>query len=382
MKRSNPTFLLLASLALVPQTSALADQIIDIQGGAMLRRENKAKAEAAAVGMELHYGDWLSPTSGSVVWVQCLNNTISQVRLPSGLGNICSDSAARRFHVRGRGEDDFLAFLNQRFIYATQFLDPKPQLRWNPVAEGTQYKVQIFTAPGSQDPIWETNTDQSQVVYDGPSLKPGQHYRLVVQTRENNQDKTLVRLVFSLLIPESAQNLQTQVSQLAKEGLSKEGMALSVVNLYQETAQPNTDPPEGVGLVMESLPILQEVTSQNSQIPYHYRLLGDLSLQVGLLDQAKNSYQQVFKLTEDSSDVANRAAAQVGLANIAAAMGDLPSAETYLKQALMNYSSLEKVERVSLIEEWLAKLRLRQKSSAIAIRNVTTFLKFQQFWFL
>ena len=352
------TLSLLTSIGLVLLSSTTVfadDQIVEIRGNATLKRAGKAET-IAREGQRLFFGDRLTPADGSVVRVQCQNRKIPQVRLPSGLGNICPDSVAQRFSTRGRGEEEFLAFVNQRFNFASQFLDASPQFRWNPDPDIKQYRIKISPAPGNQAPIWQIVTKEPQVVYDGPPLEPGQHYRLVVSSQGSYQEKILSQFSFRVVEPESARQLKEQVSELNEADLGTVGLSLSTVNLYQAVAQPNTTPPEGVGLVMESLPVLEVLTTQEPGNPYFQRLKGDLSLQVGLIEQAATAYDQALKLSRNELDLIEEAEASIGLAKLAAVKGDRTSAQNYLNQAKLIYASLNDTEMVSLLNQWLEKL--------------------------
>ena len=356
MKFTKRTLLTSIGLVLLSSTTVFAsDQIVEIRGNATLKREGKAET-AARVGLQLFFGDRLTPANGSVVRVQCQNNKIPQVRLPSGLGNICPDSVAKRFSTRGRGEEEFLAFLNQGFNFASQFLETSPQFRWNPAPNIKQYRIKISPAPGNQPPIWQTVTSETKTVYDGPSLEPEQQYRLMVSSQGSYQEKVLSQLSFRILEPESAQQLKDQVSALNDADLGKVGSSLATVNLYQAVAQPNTAAPEGVGLVMESLSLVEVLTTQEPGNPYFQRLKGDLSLRVGLIEQAETAYEQALKLSRDESDLAEQAEAAIGLAKLAAFKGDRTTAQAYLNQSKLIYASLNDTEMVSLIKEWLEKL--------------------------
>lgn len=161
--------------------------------------------------MTIKSGDRLSPKSGSVVFVHCANNTIATVRLPSGLGTICPGSVAQRFSTKGRGEEDFLAFLNQRFVFSSQFLDPYPQFRWNPVQGVNNYQVKILDNSAEPITIWEAETNQNEIKYGSASLESEKSYTFLVFDAAN-PEHLLHRLVFGLLSPESSQTLDKKLN--------------------------------------------------------------------------------------------------------------------------------------------------------------------------
>ena len=76
-------------------------------------------------------------------------------------------------------------------------------------------------------------------------------------------------------------------------------------------------------------------------------------MQGGVLEAARDAYQTTLDLTEGWEDLASRAAARVGLANIAATQGDRLTAEQQLRQARINYALLAEGDRLTQVEEWL-----------------------------
>ena len=87
-----------------------------------------------------------------------------------------------------------------------------------------------------------------------------------------------------------------------------------------------------------------------------HRLLGDLYLQVGLLEVAAVSYQEAVNLAQAADDPYNQAPAQVGLANLAAAKGDRTAARQWLRLAREAYVMSEDIRQVELVDQWLRKL--------------------------
>ncbi|MBD2059114.1 hypothetical protein H6F88_24480 [Oculatella sp. FACHB-28] len=346
--------LLLIAIAL---PSLANDQIIDIQrGSASLQREGMRRRRPAVVGDLLRVGDRVYPFNGAIVQVLCQNgNSQTRSRL-FGLADVCPNSRSRNSQ-EGRGEDDFLLFLENRFEYASQVSEGNPILRWNPVSDVTTYQVQLWECGQAvfncTSMIWSTTVEGTEIRYDGSALQPGHNYQLVTIAQDTQAQPAYLKL--RRLDEVRSAELQADLTALSSSSLTPEAQAIALARFHLNLAEPNTLPPEGAGLVLEAIAALEAVAA-NSSTPYVHRLLGDLYLQAGLLDPAQSAYEMALTLTASSVDLSNRAAAQVGLANIAAAQGDRLTAEQRLQQARISYELLAEGDRVAQVEEWLDTL--------------------------
>lgn len=352
--RSMHTQFGIASLALVllataASQPAIADQIIEVRNGsATIQRDNKP--QTAGVGTTLRSGDEIRPTAGTVVTILCNDNTTRQVRRASGLGNVCPGSVITRFNTRGRGGCDFLTFLNQRCVYATQVMVADPTLRWNPIVGASQYQIQISQ---SNQAIWQQTATGTQLPYQGTALQPGEAYQLLV-TPVGKDSEPSYHLSLERLDDTQTQAVQQAIAQIQTQSLSPEGTAIALSIIYQEAGQsPGSNKP---GLVWEAIATLEPLIASGNSTPYIHRLLGDLYLQVGLLELAAPRYQSAINLAQEASDWQNQASAAAGLANIAAAQGDRTAAGQWLRQAKEGYVMSGDTRQVELVDQWLRKL--------------------------
>lgn len=328
------------------------DQIAEAQGKVEIRRNNRSFW--GTVGTVLQYGDLLRPEQKARIMVLCSNNT--RWRVPtgrlSGLGNGCPIGNAR--NVRGRGEDDFLAFLTQRFVYDTQLLSSSPLLRWNPLPNFSRYEVQIMQG---EKVIWQQQVDHPEVLYTGSALQPGIDYSMKVFAMPQTA-APIATLSFQVLDPEQMKALQAAIAQLPKD-LNPEAKAIALTRLYRSAGTPSSSSERlRPGLVMEAIAALEPLIAANNRTAYVHRLLGDLYLQVGLFNQAEAYYQRAIALSDASENTPERAAAQVGMANISAAKRKLSEATTWLKLAKFNYRLTGRSDRTELIDQWLARINL------------------------
>lgn len=353
-------------LIAIASPSLAIDQIIEIRGGsASLQRDGFRRLRPAGVGDELRVGDRIYPFNGAVVTVLCQNgNSQGRSRL-FGLADVCPNSR-NGDSQQGRGEDDFQAFLDGSFNYASQVSEGNPILRWNPVSGATSYRVQLWTCGqvvfNCTSVIWETSVTETEIRYGGDALQPRRNYQLVAIAIDDQGQEQTSSLNLRRLDEARSREVQTAVEAVNQRSLNAEAQAIARVRPYLDVAAPNTLPPEGSGLVLEAIATLEPV-ALNSSTPYFHQLLGDLYLQAGLLDAAQSAYNTALMLTASTPNLGSRAAAQVGLANIAAAQGDRLTAERYLRQARISYALLGESDRITQVEGWICAVRHRDGRS-------------------
>jgi hypothetical protein len=340
-----------------------ADQIIEINGSVSIKRRNQSTYQSASVGATLNIGDLIRPAIGARVKVRCANDSIWAVPagIESGLGAGCPESVGTARSLGGRGSDDFLAFLNHAFIPGTQVLSTAPLLRWEAIPNATEYRIQIrenvsYTFPLEYRLLWETSTSETIAQYQGEPLQASQDYQLIISTVIASGTEETTKMLFRVIAPEQTIAITSAIDRLQSQDLSDEAKAIALAALYQDTAQPNTDPPANRGLLLEALPPLETLVAEGNRTPYVHRLLGDLYLQLGWFDLAQSRYQKAIEIAQLESDRQDWAAAQVGLACIAAEQQDLARARSLLQGAKVGYKLSEDTAQVEQIELWIKKL--------------------------
>lgn len=337
-------------------------RILVLEGtGATVIRSNQRRQQAA-VGTLILPGDVVLLQNRTTVTVRCRNAdgtyTHSRRTRTFGLADVCPNYA-RSNSQAGRGEDDFLLFLEERFEYASQVREGNPELRWDEMPGMTTYQVQVWDCGqvvyNCTEVLWEAAVEGTAIAYTGEPFVPGRNYELRVMG-ENGAESDEAFLMLRRLEEDPAAAVSQSLTDLATEPLlDAEAQQLAMAEQLLAVAAPDTLPPEGVGLVLEAIAALETV-AQESETPYLHRLLGDLYLQAGLLIKAQEAYKRAITLTTGGADRANRAAAQVGLANIAAAQGDLGAAELWLRQAQISYLLFDDAERAEQVKDWLTQL--------------------------
>lgn len=347
-----------AALAVLTAPRAMADdQIVGIQGpGAEIERSDGQWQSASPLPIQIGPRDLVYPIRGSAVTVRCDNGNSPPPRTSLfGLADVCPDSVSSRYSPDGRGEDDFLLFLEDRFEYASQVLAERPILRWNPAEGAANYALELRDCGSAVfncgAVLWETTSAETEVVYTGSPLEPGRNYELQVVPLSREGEEILeatAYLTLRRLDEEQIESVQTALAQIEAAGLDEDTAAIARTRVYLGVAEPETLPPDGVGLLLAALETLPDGDNV-----YLEQLIGDIYLQVGLLDQAEAAYREALAQNDNPAMLA---AAQVGLANIAAAQGDRAVAAAWLHQALGSYATAADVERLNQVEDWLAAL--------------------------
>ncbi|MBD3886746.1 hypothetical protein IFO70_34400 [Phormidium tenue FACHB-886] len=345
--------------AIAPAANA-SDQIIEAQGRVEIKRSNASGYQSAAVGTQINIGDLIRPVRGAQVVVQCANQNLWSVPagIASGLGAGCPASVSSPVRGLGaRGESDFLAFLNGDFVYATQVLNRYPLLQWEPVPNARQYQIQIKQGGTVVWQIERSAAENPVVRYEGEGLQAGILYQLVVTAVGFQGAERSTVLAFQLMNDSKLEALEATIVQIESQELSAEGKAIALASAYRSATQINEDGAAVPGLLWEAIAALEPLVPV-SETAYTHQMLGDALLQVGLLDKAEMSYRRAISLSQGGQNREIWTAAQVGLANVAAARGDRTAARESLLGAKVGYLLLQEGDRADLMSEWLSKLNL------------------------
>lgn len=240
-------------------------------------------------------------------------------------------------------------------------------LQWRPFPDASTYTLRINACDDEgfcdQGQVWQQMIDQVSPRYDGAALQSERTYQLSLTTVDNQGRSQTATLRFRRISEAEISRIQTEIAALESQDLSPDAKAIAQSDIYESIAQPNTRTPADIGLVFEAIAELEDAIGQGSQTPYLYRLLGDSYLQVGLLESAKTSYAAALDYAQSPVNASDRAAAQVGLANIAAAQGQLNEAEAWLQRAKIGYTLLGDIPRVENLQNYLEALEDRTGNS-------------------
>lgn len=319
------------------------------KGEVKVKKENWKAFQKASTGSLLRPNDYLQMGSNASAFLLCSNTKRweptagKQFRVSEGCprGTASRPPNVARTQPRA-GNEPIPYVISPR---NTELLSDRPLLKWNPVSGATRYQVQL--QGGGLD--WQTETNETQVLYGGQEpLKSGVKYLLTVTTDKgvSSRQEVGANLMFGLMATEKAKVVEEEATNLKKQGLSPEAEILSLAYLY-----------EGNNLKAEAITLLQSLSQQKSQNRVVYSLLGDLFLQTGLNQQAKQAYQQALSLAQKSGDQEGEAEAQSGLGEASFGLGKKEEALSWLKKAQASYGVLGDESQVQVLVQRIEKIQ-------------------------
>ncbi|MGB3404014.1 MAG: tetratricopeptide repeat protein [Microcoleaceae cyanobacterium] len=344
---------------LFPTTvQAQTTRIIEINGEATLQKKDESQERLATVGTELELGDLLITQTGTVVWVRCANGRLNKADsgVQSGLKAICPNTTPS---TRARAEDIFLDLLFGRFVFTTQFLDAQPLLRWDAIPGVTNYQVQILQ---DDNIIWQTSINATEIRYQGIALEPGIDYQLRVKPTNSQENESIYELWFMQLDAATTATIQAEVAEIEAEAVGEEAKILMLVDFYREVGQ-SDEAEDKPGLLLAAAASLETLVQQGNSTPTIHRLLGELYLLTGQLQQAEIRYQEAIKLAEQSDNLVEQAEAEIGLAHVYVAMGKLTESRQILEIAQKKYIKFNKTNRMERLEQWIERIRRKENQS-------------------
>ena len=338
-----------APTAIPSSSDAGVHLLLVVEGEVLLKRDGWSDFHPTSFGVILYRGDQLQPASDAQAVVLCDN--LSAWTVPpgvrSGLNNGCPQSSEPQL-VRGesaigntRGSSDPLIpyIISPR---ATSLLDLTPTLRWNSVPGAKKYSLRISGTD------WQAESNNTEYVYDGQApLQSGVDYLLIVEADngKSSQDEGAPGLGFSLLSDEEAGHVHAAAAMIEELTLSDKAKGFALAQLYS-----------GQGLHAEAAELLEGLADAESPAANVCRALGDLYQQVGLPILAESNYTNALDLAEAIGDIEGTAAAQAGLGEVYAALGNKNEAVRWLTQAQTGYENLGDSQRASQIATQIAEL--------------------------
>jgi Tfp pilus assembly protein PilF len=326
---------------------ATLNLLVAVQGDVKVKREGWSEYARALFGIPVRSGDLLKLDSGSQARVACSDLTV--VEVPGGVsGAPCKVSqpvlvykGAQVNATRAMPSSDYPVIITPR---KTRLLNPRPLLRWTPVAGAEAYKV-VVRGP---DVEWSAETGQTEMAYpeSAPQLAPGSAYKLSVTTGDRASDEEgTPGLGFTILSADEAQAVRDAEARVKALGLDDAPTRLLIASLYANRE-----------LTAEAIEQL-EALSNGSQEPAVMRLLGDLYLRIGLNYLAEEHYLKALEASRQADDVEGEAAAHHVLGQLYEAMGNREAAVEHLQEAIALYEKLGDAATVKNIRERLAQIQ-------------------------
>lgn len=339
------------SLALLPKFAQAipVNRIVELTGEAEIQRVGATTYQQAFTGMTISLGDILLPAEGALVRVRCSDRKLAQAQagVMSGLLTICPGS--RNTDARA-ATPIFLDLLKKDFVYQTLVIADRPLLSWQPVSGATSYSVQI---KAGEQIIWSQTVKDTNAIYSGEPLRPKFFYKLVVESLDGDRS-----LPYQLQLRRTERGflIEEEVEKIKLEPVSEKVQVLLLADYYLEQQDELKS-----GFLLSASQALEKLIQQGDRVSFFHRLLGDIYLRLGRLQEAEEKYDQVLSLAESEQNWEEIAKTKVGLAHLAVIEGNLSEARELLLEAQKVFRLTENSEQVDLIQGWLVKLEEKMK---------------------
>lgn len=306
--------------------------------------------EPLQFGTTVRWGDLLRTASGSEAIILCANLEKAEISSDFMAALPCPQNPPALVYkgelvigVRSSDVPQIPVIIAPR---KTKLLDDQPPLRWNGVEGATSYDVTLL---GDGSTVWQKQAAGTEMAYpaDEEPLQPSVNYILLVEADNGakSEDEKAKGLGFTLLEPAEAEAVRAEAQRLKDLHLSPEAEAYALAQLYANPAR---------GLLAEAIELLEGLTAQGCQESAVYRSLGEWHYAIGLVRLAEERFSQAEEL---AGDVESRSAAQAGLGEVYASLGNADEARKWFERAQAGYRELGHSSRVEDIERRIADLR-------------------------
>lgn len=335
-------------------TAALASELrlFDVVGTVQIKRVGQSQYRVARSGMRLSVGDRLLTKEDAGARIRCADFNFWSIHSNQELGAVsgCAQSLfstrlriGRQSDITSGGIDPTIPFIVSP--RRTAVLDSQPMLRWNPVADTSDYTVQVV-GPGV---TWVTKVSDTEVQYPGiPQLMAGAEYRAIVEAengRSSQLDEGATIATFELLYPEDVQIVEADIAKLEGEELSPEARSLTIADIYIREE-----------LFADAIAELEPFVASETNTYEVYQDLGNIYRYIGLNLLAEERYDRAIAIASANDDSEGTANAQSGLAEIKVLLDDPDAAVELLRSAKVGYETVENTERVEELQARIDEL--------------------------
>jgi hypothetical protein len=224
----------------------------------------------------------------------CASNVSSKSSLPS---------RDQFFRARGITEQDKPSLIKP---YGRFLVDTQPTIEWVKVPGAKSYSITIWA---KQRQVLQTESNILSPSSGMPVLRPGKTYTIIIKAIANN--KTISRSISTLNILSDSQTKEIkqevlEVDNSAATSKQKIYLRLSILSKYH--------------LVDDSIFLLEKQLEYNSNDAKFHRVLAETYFNVGLLYQAKSTYERAEEIANNTNDKTEYMLAKEGLKAVVALM--------------------------------------------------------------
>jgi hypothetical protein len=337
----------LSSLTDAPASAEGVNFIIQLSGDVKLKKDGRSAYQKASIYAPLSRKDSLQLGANASVTVLCSNTKhwkvppgkVSRIFEGCPMGDpIIMRPDSNRSPTRGGGSDPTIPYIISP--RNTAILNPLPLLRWHPVAGAKLYTVKV-EVPGEEIP-WTVQTKQSEVIYSGVPLKPG-NYRVSVTADNMSPSVEPEKIEFTFLGNEDAQRIEAEIDNLGKQTLNEEAKTLALAYFYW-----------GRDLNELAIERLEELVRKGDRTASVYQLLGEIYQHVGLNELARERYTSALAKVGDNLE--GQARIQASLGEVDCDLKRVDDARRWYQQAQVNYRTLGDEQQVTELQQKLNML--------------------------
>ena len=297
--------------------------ILEVKGKVLVNNKNWKKSQTTFVGLSLNSDDTLDIAAKASVKIYCSDLSIWIVKpgkykvfqgCPSGktvirLPNSNNDT------LRPIGKTE-AALAKLPYVITpreTDIISDRPQIRWNAVPGVVNYTVKIETDGFS----WTNQTNQNKIIYSGDRpLQPETRYWVTVTTDQGLSSQQETEVGFNVSDEQTKKTVLEAVEKIQKQPLSSTERELVLAYLYRSYE-----------LYGDAINVLEDLVNQGNKEIIVYQLLGDIYLEVGLPQLAKNTYQKGLELAIKTQNIP----AQTTIKKVLKQVNDLLGNKSYSK---------------------------------------------------
>ncbi len=211
----------------------------------------------------------------------------------------------------------------------TQLADGRPAIRWRAVEGAEGYEV-VVSGPGGE--LWRATAQETELPY--PEMQPpleaevGYLIQVTARMAQAEQSRSSEAVLVTVLSAAEVEQVRQFEAQIEGLGLSGESARFFLAAYYADQE-----------LYDEAIVELVSLAEEAPSPPAH-RLLGDVYLDVGLDDEAAQSYRDACELAQEQGNRPVQAGAEVGLGHAAFAAGRFEEALSHYRAAQALYQEL------------------------------------------
>ena len=328
-----------------PLPSATPDAVLlHVQGEVRLQQVITGQVVPASFGDGLWRGDVIVTEQDAQAEVLCSDGQSIEVAPNQSVPVTCGetpDPVYQSVIVRIHGEqiealpstrptpsdnDNLPVVLSPR---NTHLADGRPAIRWRAVEGAEGYEV-VVSGPGGE--LWRATAQGAELPY--PEAQPplgaevGYLIQVTARMAQAEQPRPSEPVLVTVLSAAKVEQVSQFEAQIEGLGLSGESARFLRAAYYADQ--------ELYGEAIAALVSLAEETSA----PLAHRLLGDVYLDVGLDDEAAQSYRQARELAQEQGNRPVQAETEVGLGHVAFAAGRFEEALSHYRTAQTLYQEL------------------------------------------